>query len=116
MSGGQERRKTLATGDYVLASKYHDGDPCDHFAVGYFGGMFGERFMVHDEYGRPMRANGFRRCEKVSQRVGRAIVRAMTLGVIGDIEGPSVWFWRHHPAKLESICEDRRVQERRKGE
>ena len=30
-------KRQLAQGDYVLATKYRDGDPCDHFVVGFFG-------------------------------------------------------------------------------
>jgi len=33
--------KKIKKGDYVLATKYSDGDPKDHFAVGFFDKMRG---------------------------------------------------------------------------
>ena len=58
----------VLVGDYVLATKYNDGDPCDHFCVGYYAGTFDhagqKRHLVHDKDGKSFRANGFRRVAK----------------------------------------------------
>jgi hypothetical protein len=64
----------LVKGDYVLATKYKDGDPSDHFAVGFFDGMIEDRFVVVDIGGVSLRGNGFRRCEKISGDVGARIL------------------------------------------
>lgn len=61
-------------GDYVVATKYADGDPGDHFCVGYYQGWydhFGQpRHLVVDGSGKSFRANGFRRVAKVSSERG----------------------------------------------
>lgn len=93
---------SLVSGDYVLATKYKDGDPRDHFVVGFFREKIDDRFMVDDSDGNTMRHNGFRRCEKISERVGTALVKAMPL--IGDFDGRSLWYWRRHPSELEELC------------
>ncbi|MCK9615914.1 MAG: hypothetical protein M0R48_10590 [Candidatus Omnitrophica bacterium] len=92
----------LDKGDYVLATKYSDGDPCDHFVVGFFREMLDDRYLVEDENGQLFRSNGFRRCEKISKRLGHAIVAAIP--IIGDIPGRSIWFWRRNVKALENLC------------
>lgn len=77
-------------GDYVLATKYHDGDPCDHFAVGFVAGWtWHGRYLIVDNQGRNQRANGFRRVEKITADEGRQLVEMMP--PIGDKPGPSLW-------------------------
>lgn len=62
-------------GDYVLGTKFPDGDPCDAWAVGFYGGKSGSCFLVVDDEGRPMlRKAGFRRVEKIPYHVGAYIV------------------------------------------
>ncbi len=95
--------KELIKGDYVLASKYRDGDPRDHFAVGYFTGMLAhtsppDRFNVVDDKGERFRGNGFRRCERISHRVGGLIVDNLSRI---EQSGRSVWWWRRNVASLE---------------
>ena len=78
-------------GDYVLATKYADGDPCDHFAVGFVSGYTHHgRYLIVDNDGRNQRANGFRRAESITADEGRQLVEMMP--EIGDKEGPSLWF------------------------
>jgi hypothetical protein len=91
--------KPLRDGDYVLATKWSDGDPCDHFVIGYFKEMLDDRFLVEDGDGNLFRANGFRRCERISKRVGHALVKAFPL--ISDKPGRSLWYWRRHIKTLE---------------
>lgn len=70
--------KKLETGDYVLATKYGDGDPQDEWAVGFFSGTLpkagGDRFLVSNGEGILFRANGFRRVKKISAKRGRWIL------------------------------------------
>ena len=67
-------RIRLAEGDYVLATKYDDGDPGDHWAVGFFDSMLGDRYMIVDGNGDQFRGNGFRRCEKITSEQGEWMV------------------------------------------
>lgn len=101
----------LQIGDYVLATKYSDGDPGDHFVVGYFTGMLpkigGDRYMVADSDGKQFRGNGFRRCEKITSERGRWLVehfpdieaslRDFYYDDDGNLHGKSVWDWADDP-------------------
>lgn len=99
--------KPLEIGDYVLATKYGDGDPGDHWVVGFFDGMLpklgGDRFMVVDANGRNFRGNGFRRIKRISAERG-----AWLLAHARDIEYGrfSVWFWARRSMKPPNQPED----------
>lgn len=93
-------KSPLNAGDYVLATKYSDGDPCDHFCVGFFAGMLGDRYLVQDECGKSFRPGGFRRAERISSRVGDILVKAFAR--ISDKPGRSLWYWRRHVKELET--------------
>lgn len=59
----------LVKGNYVLATKWGDGDPQDEFCIGFFDRYerptsLSGRYFVLDDKGSQFRANGFRRCEK----------------------------------------------------
>lgn len=83
-------------GDYVLATKWADGDPCDHFVVGFVAGYTRHgRFLIVDNDGRNQRANGFRRAERITADEGRQLVAMMP--AIGDTPGDSLWW---HLARL----------------
>lgn len=64
-------------GDYVLATKYHDGDPGDPWAVGIYAGLHKlsdsdtGRHMVNDSAGKTIRPNGYRRVARIRKDVGR---------------------------------------------
>lgn len=66
---------SLNVGDYVLATKYADGDPQDHWAIGFYAGITSPhydppRYDVLDGQGNNFRGNGFRRVEKISRARG----------------------------------------------
>lgn len=68
----------ISIGDYVLATKYADGDPGDHWALGFYAGPLEGtdkglfvRHMVVDREGRNFRGNGFRRVGRIREDVGR---------------------------------------------
>jgi hypothetical protein len=85
------RGSPLAVGEYVLATKYDDGDPCDHFFVGFVSGYTHHgRYLVVDNDGRSQRANGFRRAERITAEEGSALVAMFP--DIGDKPGPSLWW------------------------
>jgi len=94
--------RRLVRGDYVLATKFSDGDPCDHFFVGFFRKMSNcGRYLVEDNEGKLPRSQGFGRCERISERVGRALCAIMP--IIGDVRGRNVWWWRRHVKEMEMM-------------
>lgn len=105
---GNLKHSRLVTGDYVLATKYYDGDPCDHFCVGFFRcmlvdcqGRTTDRYLVADSDGHLFRANGFRRCERIQRNTGDILVAAFPY--IGDKPGRSLWYWRRHLRELQDL-------------
>lgn len=67
----------LQKGDYVLATKWHDGDSRDQWCCGFFEGMTehdNPRYEVVDSEGKLFRSNGFRRCEKIHPAIGKYLV------------------------------------------
>jgi len=97
----------IIPGDYVLATKFDDGDPCDRFAVGFFREMLSDNYLVEDKNGQLFSRNGFSRCEKICQRVGNTLVAAMPF--IGDRQGKSLWWWRRHVGELDCIEHQQRA-------
>jgi hypothetical protein len=80
----------IEVGDYVLATKYNDGDPCDHFCIGFVSSFtWHDRYIIVDNEGRNQRHNGFRRAEKITEEEGRQLVEMMP--EIGDVPGPLLW-------------------------
>ena len=81
----------LPVGSYVLATKWEDGDPGDHFFVGFVSGYTRHgRYLIADGDGKIQRANWFRRAEKITADEGAALV-AMIPG-IQDRNGQSLWW------------------------
>jgi len=93
---GSSHCYTADIGDYVLATKHNDGDPCDHFFVGFVSGYtWHHRYIIVDNDGNSQRGNGFRRAERITADEGRQLVEMIP--EIGDKRGPSVWW---HLAKI----------------
>ena len=70
-----------AIGDYVLATKWDDGDPGDPWALGFYAGELdmgndrdsikvAPRYLVKNNAGQSIRPNGYRRVERVRKDVG----------------------------------------------
>lgn len=87
--------------DYILATKYSDGDPQDHWAIGFYAGLTNPakyintpRYDVVDANGNQFRGNGFRRVQKISKERG-----AWMLKQAKEIEtsGLSVWHFLNVP-------------------
>ena len=93
------KSKILAIGDYVLATKYSDGDPCDQWYVGFFSGRIGSRYLVVDGDGNLTRHGGYRRCEQISRCIGDILVEARH-NIVAT--GLSLWYWRYHPEQLKA--------------
>lgn len=70
--------------DYILATKYSDGDPNDPWEVGFYAGemyygMPGNgkasiRYFVKDSSGKVGRMNGYRRIKKLTCEQGQSIL------------------------------------------
>ena len=103
--------RELVRGDYVLATKWRDGDPCDHFVVGFFREMLGGKYLVEDGREKLFRRNGFSRCERIRGEVGFLLVNAIP--IISDHHGCSVWYWKRHPKELKELID---VSEYKVGE
>ena len=62
-------------GDYVLATKFEDGDPCDPWCIGFYDGLNEKgRYMVIDKHGNNFRLAGYGAVYKISQRRGQWIL------------------------------------------
>jgi len=57
-------------GDYVLATKWSDGDPGDHWFVGFYDRQEGDRHYVVDGDGNQGRGNGFRKVASITEEEG----------------------------------------------
>lgn len=102
--GWREAAELLEPGDYVLATKYEDGDAGDHWVVGFFGGEMeryrdnhGTRYDILDEHGRSQRGNGFRRVRGISFEAGDFICR--NKGWIRH-SGLSLWHFERNAMRL----------------
>ena len=87
-------KRQIYLGDYVLATKYSDGDPRDHWAVGFITGILpyrtGDRYAVSDFSNTGFRPNGFRRVKKISAERGNwLLAHAKEI----DMGSRSVWWW-----------------------
>lgn len=84
----------IKEGDYVVATKYKDGDPLDQWCVGFYDDSFNSgaevRHRVKDSSGNQFRHNGFRRVKKLSHKRGKFLVSNQELI---DNHGRSVWYW-----------------------
>ena len=80
----------MKVGDYVLATKWSDGDPGDQWCVGFYFGYIGDRQLVVDSAGKLFRRNGFRRVKKISQARGEFILAHTDLI---QRAGRSLWWW-----------------------
>lgn len=60
----------IVKGEHVLATKYSDGDPGDHWAVGFYDKSDGGRHYVTDSAGEQLRGNGFRRVARIKPEHG----------------------------------------------
>ena len=80
----------MKEGDYVLATKWSDGDPRDQWCVGFYDREENGRHYVVDSDGKQFRLNGFRRVKKISKSRGEFI-----LNNAKNIEANhrSLWWW-----------------------
>ena len=81
VAGPVEPTVRPAIGDYVLATKYSDGDPGDPWALGFYAGELdmgndreqikvAARYLVNNNSGQSIRPNGYRRVARIRKDVG----------------------------------------------
>ena len=84
---------SMKKGDFALATKYDDGDPLDHWCVGYYEGMTSHkkpRYEIVDWKGDLFRGNGFRRAKKITYKRGQFLLdNKKTI----ELSGKSLWWW-----------------------
>ena len=83
----------LKQGDYVVATKYSDGDPADHFCVGFFRDMTNHdepRYNIVSSDGELFRGNGFKRAMRINKELGEMITAKFETIERSDV---SVWKW-----------------------
>lgn len=101
-------------GDYVMATKYHDGDPEDHWCIGFFDSMTEHdppRYNVVDENGVLFRGNGFRRIKRIGLERGVWMIANKDQIKSG---ARSVWWWARR--RIEETSPKDAIAERREGE
>ncbi len=94
-------------GDYVVATKYADGDPGDQFCIGFYARAFDHfgqtRHLVSDGKGGNFRHNGFRRVARVGHKRGAWMVEHLAL-IENMMDRFSVWHWWKAPwSELHSV-------------
>lgn len=92
--------RQIEVGDYVVATKYADGDPGDQFCVGFYNGYYDHhgqiRYLVVDGEGKNFRHNGFRRAARVGQKRGTWMVEHLS-HIEKMKDRYSVWHWWRAP-------------------
>ena len=82
-------------GDYVLATKWSDGDPGDHWCIGFYDQLKRDRHFVVDSEGNQFRGNGFRRVKKINAERGKYL-----LDNVKNIELSGRSLWAHVRDKI----------------
>lgn len=70
----------MQKGDYVLAHKWSDADPGDHWCVGFYDYPMagsGGRHMIVDGHGQPFRGNGFSHVVPITDCEGAWMIERM---------------------------------------
>ena len=87
-------------GDYVVATKWHDGDPGDQFCIGFYNGFYDHygstRHLVVDSEGKNFRHNGFRRVAHVGSKRGTWMVKHLS-HIDAMKDRFRVWHWWRAP-------------------
>lgn len=107
------RSRVPEVGSYVLATKYGDGDPCDHFCIGFVLEVrnYSERdvrYIVMGNDGNLFRATGFRKSVTITKEEGKRLLAIFP--EIGDVPGPSLW------TRLEQVRDQIRLEHTRNGD
>lgn len=89
----------LKKADYVLATKWSDGDPRDQWAIGLYDGLTEHkpvRHLVVDNNGKQFRPGGFRRAKAIKPEVGDWLLARKDQI---EMSTRSLWGWEKHARK-----------------
>lgn len=101
----------MKPGDYVLATRWSDGNPREPFYIGFLLNTYktsGQtRYLLCNKDGTAPKGmtNGFRRCEKISEETGALLVKAIPIFEQGAT-ARSLWYWKRNPGKLKKLIEE----------
>lgn len=85
--------EAIKVGDYVLATKYSDGDIRDQYAVGLVSEILDDRYVVVvDGNGTSLCAGGFRYAKRITKEECDLLLTALPLF---ELFGSPPTVWRH---------------------
>lgn len=94
--------RTPSIGDYVLGTRWSDGDPGDPWAVGFLTAVhctpLGQRFIVSHADGTPIRPAGYKHVRRLSFERGKWLLDNSR--IIED-SGRKLGFWLRYPMNKE---------------
>lgn len=80
----------IEVGDYVLATKYKDGDPMDPFCVGRVTAIYHDRYDVMFWSGDIDVERSYRRVHKITPDEGAELI-SLFPEISDQLGGPSLW-------------------------
>lgn len=83
----------IEKGTYVLATKWSDGDPGDHWAVGFYDCERDGRHYVVDSNGNQLRGNGFRVARPIEPDVGHWLIASGVAALLEKSPPGTVNLW-----------------------
>lgn len=93
--------RPLEVGDYVLASKYRDGDPNDPWFVGFIKQIIRcedyDKYKIADEDGNLLYSSMLARAERIGKANGHQLVRCKKY--IKE-SNKSVYYWKNNTKEL----------------
>jgi len=81
-------------GDYVLATKWSDGNPGDPWGVGFYDGEGDGRLFVVDSNRKQIRLNGYRAAARIPKKLGQWLLEnaaALEAGALGSGAQLNLW-------------------------
>lgn len=97
-------------GDYVLATKYNDGDPGDNWAVGFYDREEGGRHFVVDGEGKQIRYSGYRRAGRITSEYGNWLL-GTAAKILEQSPPGTVNLWTMMTSCAQGLEEDARTSE-----
>lgn len=96
-------KNDIKIGDYVVATKWRDGDPRYPYSVGYVEFITREGYYLKDHEGRPLNSLAYQRCKKISTTLGKLLHQSVP--ILEGKKGKSIWYWVYHPDQLQSLMD-----------
>lgn len=98
------KRPLPSIGDYVLGTKYADGDSGDPWAIGFLSAVhctpIGQRYIVSHADGTPIRPGGYRHVRRISFERGKWLLENSRMI---EESGRCLGFWLRWPMKKPTL-------------